>query len=88
GKTQISGEMAFKLYDTYGFPLDLTMEILEDEGMRVDEEGFEAEMQAQKDRARAARGNREGDAWKEDPLTRLEDASSEFDGYKNLKMDS
>lgn len=88
GKTQISGEMAFKLYDTYGFPLDLTMEILEDEGMTVDEEGFEAEMQAQKDRARAARGNREGDAWKEDPLTRLEDASSEFDGYKNLKMDS
>src|SRR3712207_5880517 len=80
--------MAFKLYDTYGFPLDLTMEILEDEGMTVDEAGFEVEMQAQKDRARAARGNREGDAWKEDPLTSLEDAHSDFDGYTDLEKNA
>lgn len=84
GGDTISGEQAFKLYDTFGFPLDLTMEILEDEGLKVDTEGFEKEMQAQKDRARAARGNTEGDAWKEDPLTSLEDASSSFDGYHNL----
>lgn len=85
GGKEITGAQAFKLYDTYGFPLDLTMEILEDEGLNVDESEFEKEMQAQKDRARAARGNREGDAWKEDPLTSLDDASSEFDGYDKLE---
>ncbi|MDY4129162.1 alanine--tRNA ligase [Peptostreptococcus porci] len=84
----ITGEMAFKLYDTYGFPIDLTLEILEDEGLTLDREGFEKEMQAQKDRARAARGNREGDAWKEDPLTSLEDASSQFKGYYELSRES
>lgn len=88
GLKEISGEQAFKLYDTYGFPLDLTKEILMDEDFTVDEEGFAKEMQIQKDRARAARGNREGDAWKEDPLTSIKDASSEFDGYKNLEMGS
>ena len=84
GGDTISGKQAFKLYDTFGFPLDLTMEILEDEGLKADTQGFEIEMQAQKDRARAARGNREGDAWKEDPLTSLEDASSSFEGYHDL----
>lgn len=88
GEKEITGEMAFKLYDTYGFPIDLTLEILEDEGLSLDKEGFEREMQAQKDRARAARGNREGEAWKEDPLTSLEDASSKFDGYFELSKDS
>lgn len=51
----LSGEKAFKLYDTYGFPLDLTMEILEEKGFFVDEKGFEQCMQVQKDTARNAR---------------------------------
>ena len=55
GKNTLSGEDAFRLYDTYGFPLDLTMEILEEKGIGVDEEGFKAAMQKQKDTARAAR---------------------------------
>ncbi|MDE6891566.1 MAG: alanine--tRNA ligase [Lachnospiraceae bacterium] len=55
GKKTLSGEDAFRLYDTYGFPLDLTMEILEEKGISVDEEGFKAAMQKQKDMARAAR---------------------------------
>ena len=55
GKKELSGEDAFKLYDTYGFPLDLTMEILEEKGFTVDEAGFSAAMKEQKDKARAAR---------------------------------
>ena len=55
GKTELSGEDAFKLYDTYGFPLDLTMEILQEKGFTLDEEGFKACMQEQKTKARNAR---------------------------------
>lgn len=55
GKKQLGGEDAFKLYDTFGFPLDLTKEILEEKDFTVDEEGFAACMQEQKDKARKAR---------------------------------
>ena len=55
----IDGPTAFMLYDTYGFPLELTVEIAEESGFTVDKEGFQVEMKAQQDRARAARGERE-----------------------------
>ena len=55
GETILSGENAFKLYDTYGFPLDLTLEILEEKNFGVDEEGFKAAMQKQRETARNAR---------------------------------
>jgi len=55
GKTELSGEDAFKLYDTYGFPLDLTEEILEEQGFTLDAAGFEAAMKKQRETARAAR---------------------------------
>ena len=55
GKTELSGADAFKLYDTYGFPRDLTEEILEEKGMTMDEAGFDEAMQAQKVAARTAR---------------------------------
>jgi len=55
GKTTLSGADAFKLYDTYGFPLDLTLEILEEKNFSVDEEGFQAAMKEQREKARAAR---------------------------------
>ena len=55
GETMFSGADAFKLYDTYGFPVDLTEEMVKDEGMTLDREGFEKEMEAQRVRARAAR---------------------------------
>lgn len=53
-KKDIDGESAFKLYDTFGFPLELTKEIAEEQGLKVDEEGYKAAMQEQKDRAKAA----------------------------------
>ncbi len=56
-KTVLSGEDSFKLYDTYGFPLDLTKEILEEENLTVDEDEFTSQMEKQKDRARKARGD-------------------------------
>lgn len=55
GKTVLSGADAFKLYDTYGFPLDLTKEILEEAGYTIDEEGFKASMEEQRVKARNAR---------------------------------
>lgn len=54
---QLAGADAFKLYDTYGFPLELTVEIAEESGLTVDEDGFKAEMKAQQERARNARGD-------------------------------
>ena len=55
GQRMISGEDAFRLYDTYGFPLDLTKEIIEEKGFSVDEDGFNKAMEAQRNQARAAR---------------------------------
>ena len=55
GEKTLAGADAFKLYDTYGFPLDLTKEILEEKGYTIDEEGFKAEMQVQRERARSSR---------------------------------
>ena len=55
GETALSGDNAFKLYDTYGFPLDLTIEILEEKNMTVDEDGFKTAMKEQREKARKAR---------------------------------
>ena len=53
--TEISGETVFKLYDTYGFPVDLTADVVRERGLTIDMKGFEAEMKNQKDRARKCR---------------------------------
>ncbi|MDW5522363.1 alanine--tRNA ligase [Carnobacterium maltaromaticum] len=57
GKEEIEGKDIFKLYDTYGFPVELTEEYAEDEGLKVDHAGFEAEMEMQRNRARSARSD-------------------------------
>ena len=80
GKTTISGEDAFKLYDTFGFPIDLTREIAEEKGLSIDEEAFVALMNEQKTRARAARGNISG--WSDNSKSLLENLpETNFLGY-------
>lgn len=60
GKTVLSGDDAFKLYDTFGFPWEVTDEILQEQGMTMDKEGFDKAMASQKQRARKARNDKEG----------------------------
>ncbi len=72
----LPGELVFKLYDTYGFPVDLTADIARERGLKVDEQGFEAEMRKQKERARAA-GSFKVDMSKKIPL----DGATRFVGY-------
>ncbi|MBO4942409.1 MAG: alanine--tRNA ligase, partial [Muribaculaceae bacterium] len=82
GKTEISGKQAFTLYDTYGFPLDLTELILKDYGMTVDHAGFDTEMQAQKERARAAAAVEAAD-W-----VTVNEGEEEFVGYDAAECDA
>ncbi|MBK1813772.1 alanine--tRNA ligase [Clostridium sp. YIM B02505] len=82
----LSGEKVFKLYDTYGFPLELTEEILEEKGMKVDLEGFNKEMKEQRERARAARGTTSYMGSDEIPVNKIEATiSTSFDGYGTIK---
>ena len=80
GKSVISGADAFKLYDTFGFPIDLTRELAEEEGLTIDEDAFTALMKEQKVRAREARGNISG--WADSSLALLDGIKeTEFVGY-------
>jgi len=77
---EISGKKAFELYDTYGFPIDLTALILSEKGFTLDEKGFEEELQKQKNRSRAA-----SETSTEDWTILLNDEEEEFIGYDNLE---
>ncbi|MBP3469090.1 MAG: alanine--tRNA ligase [Lachnospiraceae bacterium] len=88
-KTVLDGADAFKLYDTYGFPTDLTLEILEEKGFTMDEEGFAAAMQEQKEKARKARKTTNymgADATIYESLDK--NITSSFVGYDTLKKDA
>lgn len=83
GTNQISGPDAFKLYDTYGFPFDLTEDFASEKGLTVDRAGFDASMQEQRDRARAASHKEGGMKVQGGPLSELT-IKSEFVGYNEL----
>ena len=86
GKSVLGGSDAFRLYDTYGFPIDLTREILEEKGYTIDEDGFKEEMEVQRKRARESRAvsNYMGaDATVYDEIDR--NITTEFDGYDKLE---
>src|SRR5699024_2892636 len=80
---ELSGETAFKLYDTYGFPLDLTADIARERGLEVDMAGFERAMHAQRERARSA------SRFSAEYSERMEvDSDTEFSGYEGLTATS
>lgn len=81
GKNVLSGENTFRLYDTFGFPIDLTKEIAEESEIEVDEASFNAFMNEQKERARAARGDMEDAAWDEDVFASVK-TETVFTGYE------
>ncbi|MBY0123890.1 alanine--tRNA ligase [Bacillus sp. S/N-304-OC-R1] len=87
GSDTIQGEDVFRLYDTYGFPVELTEEYAEEEGMKVDHDGFEQEMNRQRERARAARQDVDSMQVQGGVLGEIK-VESQFTGYDNLVADS
>lgn len=77
----LSGADAFKLYDTYGFPLDLTKDILSEKNMTVDENGFNELMQQQREKARSGRKAADAESWKSDGISLDGIAPTQFKGY-------
>jgi alanyl-tRNA synthetase len=88
GDKLLSGDKAFKLYDTYGFPIDLTLEILQENHLGADVDGFEGLMLEQKERARAARSDNEDAGWDEGIYSLLGNEPTEFVGYDNYECDA
>ncbi|MDO4421588.1 MAG: alanine--tRNA ligase [Eubacteriales bacterium] len=91
GSSEIDGDSAFYLYDTFGFPIELTIEMASEEGLKVDEEGFKAAMEKQKETARAATKAKEDLALSvsEIPEEVSKDSNATvYDGYDNLKCDA
>ena len=87
GEKLLGGAQAFKLHDTYGFPLDLTIEVAEENGLGVDTDGFNKAMQEQKETARNARSD--GSSWDADEAFVFEGAQpTVFEGYSSLKCEA
>ncbi|MEG0614467.1 MAG: alanine--tRNA ligase, partial [Oscillospiraceae bacterium] len=80
----LSGEETFKLSDTFGFPLDLTIEIAAEKGLSVDEKRFHELMQEQKQKARSDRASKVGSSWSEDAMSGISVAKTEFTGYDHF----
>ena len=87
-KNVLSGDDAFKLSDTYGFPLDLTKEIAAEKGISVDEERFRECMEEQKRKARSDRASKIKTSWNDDNAAFIEVPATEFTGYTRFKQDA
>ncbi len=87
GDEVLPGELAFKLYDTYGFPLDLTAEILDEQGLHIDRDGFESNLKMQQERARKASRAVTG-AGNEEKYKAAAGLETEFTGYETLKQET
>ncbi|PKM79875.1 MAG: alanine--tRNA ligase [Firmicutes bacterium HGW-Firmicutes-13] len=87
GVKVLSGEIAFRLYDTFGFPLDLTREIVEERDIVLDEEGFKEQLELQRERGRAAREKQDDLSFKKD-LEKLKHKATRFVGYDRIKTES
>jgi len=83
GQSQIAGKDVFKMYDTYGFPVDLTEDFAQEQGLTIDREGFEQAMEEQRERARAARQDVDSMQTQGGPLSDLT-VTSQFVGYTEL----
>lgn len=88
-KDTLSGKDAFKLYDTFGFPVDLTEEILREQNLKVDISGFEKNMEDQRERARKARDTNDSVGWSHSENEELfKDINSTFIGYEHVKTNA
>lgn len=88
GEKLLSGDKCFTLYDTYGFPIELTQEIAEDEGFEVDVDGFKAKMEAAKEMARNARNDEDNEGWLDESVMYKDMPQTEFAGYESLAIDA
>ncbi|GHU49503.1 alanine--tRNA ligase [Clostridia bacterium] len=84
GVSVLSGDRAFKLYDTFGFPLELTQEILAEKGLSVDDLGFSEAMERQKEAARAARKGSDDEGWADEGFAGALPQATVFTGYERL----
>ena len=85
-RKSLTGAEAFKLHDTYGFPLDLTIEMAEEQGLEVDVDGFNKAMQEQKETARSARAD--GSSWDGDEVYEFDAEPTVFVGYDTLECEA
>ena len=86
GNKVLSGDKAFKLNDTYGFPIDITIEICNEKGIEVDRKGFDSELDKQKKTAREAR--KDGSSWEDNDSYSFDGDATEFVGYENLEVEA
>lgn len=89
-EVQLPGDKAFKLYDTFGFPIDLTLEILEEKALTVNVDEYERCMEEQREKARHGRGETDDAAWEKDEFKKkvMDFDKAEFVGYNTLECDS
>ena len=87
GESVLSGDIIFRLYDTFGFPLELTQEILDEYGCTADTDGFNSLMENQKNTARAARKSETDEGWADDSILLLNQTATEFVGYTELNSE-